>query len=491
VATSSGLKLKNNALGVFDNTVIGIASTAPAYSIAASFGAIIAVVGFMAPSLLLWNFLPMAGIACAFYYLNRFYGPNAGGVYTWVSGALNRYLGYMSGWAIIATDVIFLIAGSVPAGTYTLDLFNPSLANNALAVSLVSAAWFIVVTAIVTRGIEITAKFQWVLLAIEYGALFAFAGIALYHAYALHVPGSRPISWSWFTYHGNFTTYAAGTTIAIFFYWGFDTITNLGEESNNGRSNPGWAGIASTIGLLVVFLVVAVAVEALLPEKTIIANQDDILNYVATQLVPHPWNDIIIVSVLSSTVATLETSLLPTARVTFDMARDNVFPKLFGRIHHSWKTPWLGTLVIAAVCFVGIFGINLSTSIGDFLNNAAMNVGIMVAYYYGIAGIASAWFMKRNLNNWKTMIFGCIVPLLSGIYLFVIGVEVLLQSGFSSSLPALISFVIGIPIMIFYAVRRNDWFRLPTRQLPRGIFLVGEKFSEAVEADSPYGSAVD
>jgi len=106
---------------------------------------------------------------------------------------------------------------------------------------------------------------------------------------------------------------------------------------------------------LVVFLIVALGVQALLPEKVILAYQGDILNFMASQLVPRPRNDIMILCVMSSTFATLETSLLPTARVTFDMARDKVFPRIFARVHSSWKTPWLGTLLIAFVCFIGIF----------------------------------------------------------------------------------------------------------------------------------------
>ncbi|MBM7646252.1 amino acid transporter [Scopulibacillus daqui] len=472
---SSNAKLKSNAINMFDNTVVGIASTAPAYSLAVSFGSLIVIVGFMSPAVLLINFLPILGIACAFYYMNKYYGPSAGGIYTWVGGGLNPHLGYMAGWAIIAADVLQLISGSIPVGTYTLDLFDPSLANDTLLVSLISAAWFVLVSLIVIRGIEITIKFQWVLLLIEYVALIVFAAIALYHAYALNVPGSSHISWSWFIFHGNFATFASATTIAVFFYWGVDSITNLGEESKDAATNPGWAGIWATVGLLVIFMIVALSIQALLPAKVIAEHQADILNYVATRLVPYPWNDIMILCVMSSTLATLETSLLPTARVTLEMARDKVFPKAFARVHNTWKTPWLGTAIIGLISLIGIFLLNLSSGVGHFLDSALNNAGIMVAYYYGITGIACAWYMRRNLRNWSTIILGFIFPLLSGMYLLIVGAEVLIESGFTSSLPALLSFVIGIPIMIYYAIKEKDWFKRPLKQLPR---IDIKKFSE-------------
>ncbi|MCY0881252.1 MAG: amino acid permease, partial [Firmicutes bacterium] len=167
--------MSSNALGLLDNLVIGVSSTAPAYSVATTMGALVVAVGLAAPALLLDNFFPMLGIAVAFYFLNRYYGPSAGGCYTWVSRVMNPYLGYLTGWAIIAADVVFLIAGSVPAGTSTLDLFDPALANNTLAVSIVSAIWFLAITAIVARGITIAARLQWVLLLVEYVTLMVFS----------------------------------------------------------------------------------------------------------------------------------------------------------------------------------------------------------------------------------------------------------------------------------------------------------------------------
>ena len=307
-------KLMPNALSLFDNMVIGVASTAPAYSIATGIGGLVATVDLASPALLLYNFFPMLGIAIGFYFLNKYYGPNVGGTYTWVSATMHRYLGYMSGWAVVAADVIFLIAGSVPAGVYTLDFFNPTLANNVLYVSLTSALWFLIITAIVTRGIQITARFQWVLLLIEYSVVIAFSILAF--ARGLQEHPAYLIKWSWFSYHGSFSTFAAGATVAIFFYWGFDTITNLGEESKKARTSPGTAGIASTIALLVIFVVAILGIESMLPASVINNHSADILDYVASRLAPRPWNYLMILAVLSSTVATLETSLLPTARVT-------------------------------------------------------------------------------------------------------------------------------------------------------------------------------
>src|SRR4030095_1965752 len=84
--------LKANALGFVSNVVIGVASTAPGYSLAASLGFIVAVegVGLQAPAVLWVAFIPMLCIANAYYFMNRA-DPDCGTTFAWVTRALGPY----------------------------------------------------------------------------------------------------------------------------------------------------------------------------------------------------------------------------------------------------------------------------------------------------------------------------------------------------------------------------------------------------------------
>ncbi|MFD0515867.1 hypothetical protein ACFQ0Q_46860 [Streptomyces aureus] len=69
--TGSGHKgLKNDALGMFSSVVMGLASTGPAYSLAATLGIIVAGVGLQAPIVTMLAFVPMLLVAYAFRELN-------------------------------------------------------------------------------------------------------------------------------------------------------------------------------------------------------------------------------------------------------------------------------------------------------------------------------------------------------------------------------------------------------------------------------------
>ena len=96
--------LKAGAIGFVDALVIGLASTSPAYSLAAIIGAITALAGINAPGVLLASFVPMALIATAFLYLNRV-DPDCGTTFSWVTRALGPWFGWIGGWAITMTGV--------------------------------------------------------------------------------------------------------------------------------------------------------------------------------------------------------------------------------------------------------------------------------------------------------------------------------------------------------------------------------------------------
>ena len=130
-SAAGGKGLKTGALGYISNLVISVASTAPGYSLAATLGFIVAVqgMGYHAPAIMLVSFVPMLLIAAAYYYMNRA-DPDCGTSFTWVTRAMGPRLGWLTGWAIVAADVIVMAALAYIAGVYTFLLFG---ANHAAA----------------------------------------------------------------------------------------------------------------------------------------------------------------------------------------------------------------------------------------------------------------------------------------------------------------------------------------------------------------------
>ncbi|MSX03235.1 MAG: amino acid transporter, partial [Actinobacteria bacterium] len=111
--------LKPNAIGFVSGVVIGVASTAPGYSLAASLGLVVAVVGVgvHAPVIMIAAFIPMLLIAASYYWMNRA-DPDCGTTFSWVTRAMGPGLGWIGGWAIIVADVIVMANLAQIAGLY-------------------------------------------------------------------------------------------------------------------------------------------------------------------------------------------------------------------------------------------------------------------------------------------------------------------------------------------------------------------------------------
>ncbi len=161
--------LKHGALGLISSTVVGVASTAPAYSLAATLGFVVAAIGLQAPVITIVAFIPMLFIAYAYKELNNA-DPDCGTTFTWGVRAFGPKTGWLGGWAIVAADVLVMASLAQVAGQYVFLLFNANgigIDPSSGWVLLVGIAWIVVMTGICYVGIEVSANFQKVLLGIE------------------------------------------------------------------------------------------------------------------------------------------------------------------------------------------------------------------------------------------------------------------------------------------------------------------------------------
>src|ERR1700712_4268 len=233
--------LKAGAIGFVSSMVIGLASTSPAYSLAAIIGPMVALVGIYAPGALLASFVPMLLIASAFYYLNRV-DSDCGTTFSWVTRAMGPWFGWLGGWAIGMTGV--LVVGSLAnvGVTYALLAFGADdLAENEWVVKGLTVALIIGMTAICVIGTELSAHFQDVLIIAQVLALIAFAGTALYSAYAgTSDLGSITPELSWLNPFGAGGAALTGALLlGVFAYWGWESPVNLNEETEGASSTPG------------------------------------------------------------------------------------------------------------------------------------------------------------------------------------------------------------------------------------------------------------
>jgi amino acid transporter len=471
-----GLKL--GAIGLLSSIVIAVASTAPAYSSAATLGGIAQEVGDRAPVIMLLAFLPMLFVSYAYKSLNA-ESPDCGTSFTWVARILGRRTGWLTGWVIVVADIIVMASLAQIAASYTFQLVGAhSLVDNKFAVILAGSAWILLMTFIAWRGIEWSARTQYLLLGAELVVLLIFSVVAFVKIYA-HTAGEQAItiSWSWFNpFTLSFSALSAGFLLAAFIYWGWDSAVAANEETENPAVNPGRAAVISTIVLLLTYLVVTMATQGFAgvgEEGVGLANPDnesDVFAVVGDGVLGGWGGKLLILAVLTSSAASTQTTILPTARTTLAMAAYRALPKSFGNVHPRYQTPTLSTWamgIVSVAFYAGLYAVS-----GAALSDLVLSIGLMIAFYYGLTGLASAWRYRGELGSGvKVALQKVILPLLGALILFAAFVKTAIDlfdpaSGDTSLLGmggafvyGIGSILLGVILMIIYNLVAPDYFR--------------------------------
>ncbi len=423
-APNEGKGLRTGTLGLLSSVVIGVSSTAPAYSIAATLGGVVALVGFQAPIVMVLAFVPMLFIAYAYRELNRV-APDCGTTFTWATKSFGPSTGWMGGWGIIAADVIVMASLAQIAGVYGFLLIGQDdLATNKWATVAVGCVWIAVLSWVCYRGIEASAILQYVLLTIEVVVLVIFSAAALFKVYA-GTAGDTAVtpSLSWFNPLNitdssgafDFSALSAAILLAVFIYWGWDSAVSVNEETKDPAKTPGRAAVISTVILLLTYAVVAVAAIAYGGIDNL-AGSDDVLGVLGSEVLGGGWDKFLIFAVLTSAAASTQTTILPTARTTLSMAAYQAMPATFAKIHPRYKTPTTSTIAMGVVSIV--FFVVLAAISDNILIDSASAVGLLIAFYYGLTGFASAWyFISDRGDSLKDLMVRVVLPLIGGLIL--------------------------------------------------------------------------
>jgi amino acid transporter len=423
-AGEAGAKgLKTGAIGFVSGVVIGVASTAPGYSLAAVLGFVVAVVGFQAPAVLLLAFVPMLLIAASYYYLNRA-DPDCGTTFAWVTRAMGPYWGWMGGWGIIVADIIVMANLAEVASIYSFELFGITTDNKWVVVGL-GVVWIAVMTWVTWRGIELSARTQLVLLGAEISALVLFSVVALARVAFGNVPGSVTPSLSWLNPFaiqgaggsGALQAMTAGLLLSLFIYWGWDSTVTVNEETEDSTEAPGRAAVWSTVILLAIYVVVSVAAIAFQGTDylSLEEHQDDALGALAHEVLG-PLAFVLIIAVLTSAAASTQTTILPTARTMLSMGAKGAVPRYWARIHPRYLTPGPATIWMGVLSVVWYVGLKLVSE--NILYDAIAALGLMIAFYYGLTGYAAVIYYRRHLfDSLKAFVMVGVAPLLGALIL--------------------------------------------------------------------------
>jgi APA family basic amino acid/polyamine antiporter len=268
------------------------------------------------------------------------------------------------------------------------------------------------------------------------------------------------------------TKYGIGGVIhaaaVIFFaYMGFESVSTAGAESRNpSKDMP--IGI---IGALVVCTILYILTSGVLVGIVPYASLDNPAPLAtAVNQIGLPWFGLLVkigaIAGLSSVMLVL---LFGQTRIFYTMSRDGLLPAILAKVHPTFKTPWVNTIIVgAAACFAAGF-IPLD-SLADLTN-----VGTLAAFAIVCITVIYLRITEKALTRpFRTPLFP-LVPILGAVMCLVLLLSLMATPATRNFFA--IYLVIGIVVYFVYSMGHS--------KLGKGIRIEGH---EAQPMELPHKS---
>ena len=306
------------------------------------FGEIQVASGGMTPLVYIIGFVAISFTALSYMRMSSRF-PIAGSVYAYVQRGINPHVGFISGWLILL-DYLF-----VPSLLYVM------VANWGVELIPGSPWWLWIVvfvlfnTIVNVRGMEMTKGVDYVMFVIEILVLVAFIFLGV--KYVLNGGGYGELSLDPIYQPGkvDFNFIASGISIAALSFLGFDGMSTLAEETIEPEKTIGKAILIALSIIIVVFVAQTYVAALILPdwENTNLATGFfDAAELAGGELFR---KILLLVNIVAIGIANIMAAQTATSRMLYSMGRDGVIPRIFGKVHPKFQTPYVASIIVGTI----------------------------------------------------------------------------------------------------------------------------------------------
>jgi APA family basic amino acid/polyamine antiporter len=307
--------------------------------------------------------------------------PVAGSAYTYSYATLGEFVAWIIGWDLILEYAFGATAVAIGWSGYVVSFMqdvgvpiSSRLSSSPLAYDATTGVWswtgallnlpamavIAGMTALLVVGTRESSRVNNVIVAIKVTivVLFIVAG-AFYFDTSNWVTAANPKgdfippneSSGVFGWSG----VLRGAAIVFFAYIGFDAVSTAAQEATNPRRDMPIGILGSLVICGVLYVLVSVVLTGIVPYDRLNVADPIAVGIDATGLTwLAPLVKLGAVLGLTSAILVL---LLGQARIFFSMSRDGLLPAWGARIHPRFRTPYISSLLIAAVVMLMAFAI--------------------------------------------------------------------------------------------------------------------------------------
>ncbi len=340
----------------------------------------------------------LAAIGCAFAGLcySEFSTmiPIAGSAYTYAYATMGELLAWIIGWALVLEYAIGAATVSVSWSGYFVSILESFGIN--LPATLIHSPWdptpgllnlpsviiILLISTILIIGIQESARFNALIVAVKLAVVVLFIGIGYFFInHANYTPFLPPNTSGEFGVFGWTGVMAAAGQI-FFAYIGFDAVSTAAQEAKDPKRDMPIGIVGSLIVCTVLYILYAIVLTGVVNYKDL--NVSAPLAVAVDRMKSIPWLGFLMkLGSLAGLTSVMLVMLLGQSRVFFSMSRDGLLPGMFSDLHDKFATPWKSNILL--MIFVSLLGaftpiqqLGNLTSIGTLWAFVLVCIGIII-----------------------------------------------------------------------------------------------------------------
>jgi len=368
--------------------------------------------------------------------------PKTGGPYEYIKKAYGDFTGFINGWLFWNSYWIAIIASLVSATAYAAA-FIPSLSENRLMAFLFTSAILWIFTYINIRGIKEAATFQTIVSTAVIILLIAFI---IFMGQKYNPQNITPL----FHKGEGFSSINIAVSITLWAFSGFEAASVSAGEIKNAKRNVKIATIIGVIISIIFYLACSFfAMGAIKPE--VLSKADGNYINILSPYLGKKFTYVVVITEFVSILGTTFATILTTARMSYAAAKDNMFPKIFGKVSEKYHTP-SASLIIAAVLGNILLAMNYTKSLSQLFTFMILLSNLSCLPIYALTSLADIklWKREKGIYSKIQLIKYSIIPILGFLY----AIWAIIGSGVESIIYCIILAVAGVPIY-YYRKRKT------------------------------------
>lgn len=370
-------------------------------------------------------------IAIVFAYCS-YYVPHVGGPFAFVSEAFDDFFGFLTGWSIWIAELLALPVFAI-AFTKYLQYFIPL---NFYQQIIIKGLFLFSLTFINIRGVKAAGKVNDILTIIKLAPLILL--IVIGFGFFAFNPGILISNYVPFAPQG-FGNFGVALVLIFWAYVGFEMGTLPASEVKNPRKIIPKAIISGMIIVTLFYLLTNLVVYGLINWKDL-AYSSTPLVLAGGLLLGSIGTIIMAIGALVSVSGSDESGTLGTARLSYAMSIDGLFPKIFSKIHSKYKTPYMALIIQGFIAF----SLSIYSELSQLISFSVFNLS------FGFLLTCLALIVLRRKTT-KKLYGQHILPWIG----IIICLYLIISTSLFDKIAGVIVILVGIPLYAFFSPKTD------------------------------------